>query len=302
MNKNLSSSPVVKDPPESQSNTPNQSHLQSAVTSNNGSEKDISLLQQFRARRRKWVKKRGKRILRALFSYLGTQSLVGDPPVFDETRFHWAMELEKNYDVIRRELQGILAMREYIPPFHELSPDQKKISHGQNWRTFFLKGFGYEAEQSWKRCPETMKILSNIPNLRNAFFSILGPNYHIPHHRGVTKGLIRCHLGLIVPDQRDQCVMRVGDQIRQWEEGRCFVFDDTYDHEVWNKTDQERVVLIIDVDRPMRLIGRLISRVLMFGVTRSGYVQDARKNLKAWEALYDQAESQQKVAAASNPT
>jgi len=301
MNKNLSSTPVVKDPPESQSNTPNQSHLQSAVTSNNGREKDMSLLQQFRARRRKWVKKRGKRILRALFSYLGTQSLVGDPPVFDTTLFPWAMELEKNHDVIRRELQGILAMREYIPPFHELSPDQKKISHGQNWRTFFLKGVGYEAEQSWKRCPETMKILSNIPNLRNAFFSILGPNYHIPHHRGVTKGLIRCHLGLIVPDQRDQCVMRVGDQIRQWEEGHCFVFDDTYDHEVWNKTDQERVVLIIDVDRPMRLIGRLISRVLIFGVTRSGYVQDARKNLKAWEALYDQAESQQKVAATSNP-
>ena len=162
-------------------------------------------------------------------------------------------------------------------------------------------GFGYEAEQSWKRCPETMKVLSRIPNLRSAFFSILGPNYHIPHHRGVTKGLIRCHLGLIVPDQRDQCIMRVGDQICQWEEGRCFVFDDTYDHEVWNKTDQERVVLLIDVDRPMRLIGRLISRFLIFGVQRSGYVQDARKNLKTWEALYDQAESQQKVAAMSNP-
>ena len=96
--------------------------------------------------------------------------------------------------------------------------------------------------------------------------------------------------------------MRVDDQIRQWEEGRCFVFDDTYDHEVWNKTDQERVVLLIDVDRPMRPIGRLISRFLMFGVSRSAYVQDARKNLKAWEALYDQAESQQKVAAASTPT
>ena len=272
------------------------------MTHKNGNEKEMSLLQRFRKRRRKWVKRRGKRILRALFRYLGKQSLVGDPPVFDATKFPWAMELEKNHDVIRRELQGILVMREYIPLFHEFSPDQKKISTGENWRTFFLKGFGYEAEQSWKRCPETMKILSNIPNLRNALFSILGPNYHIPHHRGVTKGLIRCHLGLIVPDQRDQCVMRVGDQIRQWEEGRCVVFDDTYDHEVWNKTDQERVVLLIDVDRPMRLIGRLISQLLLFGIRRSGYVQDARKNLKTWESIYDQAESQQKVAAMSNPT
>jgi beta-hydroxylase len=268
----------------------------------NGNEKEMSLLQRFRKRRRKWFKRRGKRILRALFRYLGKQSLVGDPPVFDTSKFPWAIELEKNFDVIHRELQGILAMREYIPLFHDLSPDQKRISTGENWRTFFLKGFGYEAEQGWKRCPETMKTLDKIPNLRTAFFSILGPNYHIPHHQGVTKGLIRCHLGLIVPDQRDQCVMRVDDQICQWEEGRCLVFDDTYDHEVWNKTDQERVVLLMDVDRPMRLIGRLISRFLIFGVTRSGYVQDARKNLKTWEALYDQAESKEKVTAMSNPT
>lgn len=302
MDQNFSSTPEVKDLPKSQSNPLHQSHLRPAIKHKNGNEKEMSLLQRFRKRRRKWFKRGGKRILRALFRYLGKQSLVGDHPVFDASKFPWAIELEKNFDVIHRELQGILAMREYIPLFHDLSPDQKRISTGENWRTFFLKGFGYEAEQSWKRCPETMKILGKIPNLRTAFFSILGPNYHIPHHRGVTKGLIRCHLGLIVPDQRDQCVMRVDDQICQWEEGRCFVFDDTYDHEVWNKTDQERVVLLIDVDRPMRLIGRLISQFLIFGVQRSGYVQDARKNLKTWEALYDQAESQQKVAAMSNPT
>ena len=302
MNQPILSTPVVKDPQKSQSNPLHQSHLQPAMTPKNGNEKKKSLLQRFRKRRRKWFKRRGKRILRALFRYLGKQSLVGDPPVFDTSKFPWAIELEKNFDVIHRELQGILGMREYIPLFHDLSPDQKRISTGENWRTFFLKGFGYEAEQSWKRCPETMKVLSKIPNLRSAFFSILGPNYHIPHHQGVTKGLIRCHLGLIVPDQRDQCVMRVDDQICQWEEGRCLVFDDTYDHEVWNKTDQERVVLLMDVDRPMRLMGRLISRFLIFGITRSGYVQDARKNLKTWEALYDQAESKKKVAAMSNPT
>jgi len=302
MNQNFSSTPVMKDLPKSESNPMNQNHLEPAMTHKNRNEKKRSFLQRFRKRRRKWFKRRGKRILRALFRYLGKQSLVGDPPVFDTAKFPWAIELEKNFDVIHRELQGILSMREYIPLFHDLSPDQKRISTGENWRTFFLKGFGYEAEQSWKRCPETMKVLSKIPNLRSAFFSILGSNYHIPHHRGVTKGLIRCHLGLIVPDQRDQCVMRVDDQICQWEEGRCLVFDDTYDHEVWNKTDQERVVLLIDVDRPMRLIGRLISRFLIFGVQRSGYVQDARKNLKRWEALYDQAESQKKVAAMSNPT
>jgi ornithine lipid ester-linked acyl 2-hydroxylase len=301
MNQRFASTPVAKDAQKHQSPSLNQRDLPTAITQKNGNEKEMSFLQELRKRRRKWLKKRGKRILRALFLYLGKQSLVGDPPVFDTTKFPWAKELEKNFDVIHRELQGILAMREYIPYFHELSPDQKRISTGENWQTFFLMGFGYRAKQGLKRCPETMKILGKIPNLRTAFFSILGPNYHIPHHRGVTKGLIRCHLGLIVPDQRDQCVMRVDNQICQWEEGRCLVFDDTYDHEVWNKTDQERVVLLIDVDRPMRLIGRLISRFLIFGIQRSGYVQDARKNLKTWETLYDQADSQGKITALSTP-
>lgn len=159
--------------------------------------------------------------------FLGTQSLVEDPPVFDATQFPWTMELEKNYEVIRQELQVILELRDYIPLFHELSPDQQKISTGQHWRTFFLMGFGEAVEQGWKRCPETMKVLSTIPNIRTAFLSILGPKYHVPPHRGVTKGLIRCHLGLIVPDQREQCVMRVRDRFCYWEPGRCLVFDDT---------------------------------------------------------------------------
>ena len=246
-------------------------------------------LKDFKAWRRKWCKKQGKNILRSLFNYLGNQSLIGNPPVFNASQFHWTKTLEINYGVIRRELEALLRMREYIPFFHELSTDQQKISTGKNWRTFFLKGFGYETELSWKRCPKTMKVLNEIPHLRNAFFSILGPNYHIPHHRGVTKGLIRCHLALIVPERRDECVMKVSDQICEWEEGRCLVFDDTYGHEVWNATDQERVVLLIDVDRPMRLIGRIINECLLLGIRRSGYVQDARKNIKKWEVLYDQA-------------
>jgi ornithine lipid ester-linked acyl 2-hydroxylase len=254
----------------------------------------MNWLHALQAYRRNWFKKRGKRILRSLFSYLGTQSLVGDPPVFDATQFDWAMELEKNHDVIRRELQSILEMREYIPLFHVLSPDQQKISTGENWRTFFLMGFGEEAEQGWKQCPETMKILQKIPHVQTAFFSILGPNYHVPPHRGVTKGFIRCHLALVVPDQPDQCMMRVGDRFCQWEKGRCLVFDDTNNHEVWNHSNQERIVLLVDVDRPMRLMGRIISRVLTFGIRRTAYVKDARKNLKLWEDLFEQNRQRQK--------
>jgi len=89
-----------------------------------------------------------------------------------------------------------------------------------NWKTFVIYGFGNRAERNCRLCPETARILATIPGLQNAWFSILTPGYHILPHRGVTKALIRCHLALLVPQQAEQCWIRVGDQRRHWEEGK----------------------------------------------------------------------------------
>ncbi len=241
----------------------------------------------FKEQRRRWVKKLGKKVFRSLFSWLGKQSLVGDKAFFETKDFPWAVQLEKNHAVIRKELETLLDKRDHLPEMHTISSDQKKLSQGGNWRAFFLMGFGYESDQSWKRCPETMKILSSIPGIESAFFSFLAPHNHIPPHRGITKGLIRCHLGLMIPEQRDQAALRVGDEHRHWEEGRCIVFDDTFKHEVWNNTDQERIVLLIDVERPLKFLGRMVARGLVFGITRTAYVQEARKNLDGWERYFE---------------
>jgi beta-hydroxylase len=77
--------------------------------------------------------------------------------------------------------------------------------------------------------------------------------------------------------------MRVGDQAVTWQVGKCVIFDDFYRHEVWNNTDQERVVLIFDFDRPMRPVGRLINRFLMWGIKRTAYFKNAVRNLKDWD-------------------
>ena len=96
-------------------------------------------------------------------------------------------------------------------------------------------------------------------------------------------------MALIVPDEAENCVMRVVDQNCQWREGECLVFDDTYDHEIWNDTDQLRVVLLFDFDRPMRLPGRLLNRGLMSAIKWTAYVQDARKNYLEWEDRFEAA-------------
>jgi beta-hydroxylase len=128
-----------------------------------------------------------------------------------------------------------------------------------------------------------------VPGLRSAWFSILAPRYHIPSHRGITKTVLRVHLGLVVPKERERCVMRVDDQLVGWQPGKCLVFDDFYRHEVWNETDEERVVLIFDFDRPMRPLGRWVNALLMWAIKRTAYYKDAERNLKSWDERLESA-------------
>jgi ornithine lipid ester-linked acyl 2-hydroxylase len=102
-----------------------------------------------------------------------------------------------------------------------------------------------------RRCPETARLLDAVPGLEVAFFSVLEPGAHLAAHRGAYKGLIRTHLGLVVPEPRERVRMNVGSQTIVWEEGRAVTFDDTYRHEVWNDTEGVRVVLLIDTPRPL---------------------------------------------------
>lgn len=240
-------------------------------------------------RRRLYVKRAGKRVIRSLFGYMGRQSKVGDPPVFDPSLFPELRPLEENWQVIRAELERVLAAKDALPPFQMVSRDQKRIAQGDRWKTFILYGFRYRAAKNCAQCPETAKLLDAIPGLQTAFFSILSPGYHIPAHRGITKGLVRGHLGLKVPKDRANCTIRVGETSNMWEEGKLLVFDDTYDHEVWNNTDEERVVLLFDIVRPMRFGGRLLNEAFLKGIRWTSYYTDARKQVDSWEDRFEAA-------------
>ena len=249
----------------------------------------MQLLESIRIRRRKIVKNLGRKLVRWLDRFLGQQSLIGDHPVFDPADFDFVTTLENNWQPIRQELDAVLAVRSAIPGFHELSPDQQRISYGDHWKMFVLFGFGQWAERNASRCPNTVEVLKQIPGLRNAFFSILAPRFHIVPHRGVTKAVIRCQLALKVPADREQLFIRVDKEIMHWTEGKCMVFDDTYDHEVQNNTDETRAVLFLDIDRPMAWRGRLFSRLLLTAIQWTAYVKDARSNLQDWEARFEHA-------------
>jgi ornithine lipid ester-linked acyl 2-hydroxylase len=225
----------------------------------------------------------GKHLRGVFDSLIARGSLVPNEPVLDVRHFPWTQALRDNWRDILEEAREVAMQGEAAPSLATISPDHRSIAEVNKWRSFFLWGYGYRIDENADRCPVTSALVERIPGLNSAFFSILAPGTHIPDHRGVTKGLITCHLGLIVPRDGD-VRMRVHDRVVRWAEGETLVFDDTYRHEVWNETSGTRVVLLIQFERPLRGPAKWIADAFLGVVKRSAFVQEARDNIGRWNA------------------
>ncbi|WP_108661105.1 aspartyl/asparaginyl beta-hydroxylase domain-containing protein [Acuticoccus kandeliae] len=236
-----------------------------------------------RDRFKKAVNWPGKAATVKLEEVMGRGSLVGDKPIHDSKDFPWVAELEKNWQTIRRELESVLPQTGDLPTMQYISKTQRKIIKTDGWKTYFFQAYGLRADNNCARCPETAKLVDAIPNCEIAFFSILAPGSHISAHRGVYKGLIRAHLALIVPEPSEKVRMSVGDEMVHWKEGQCVVFDDTYRHEVWNDTDGVRVVLLIDVHRPLPTGLRKLNEAILRVAKHMPFVTEPVKKHREWE-------------------
>ena len=197
--------------------------------------------------RRAFVKRNGKKLVRKIAAFQSRQSKVPDTPKIPNEHFDFLDRFTENWETIQAEAREVLKFRDAIPTFHEVSPDQYRLSTENNWKTFVLFGFG------------------------------------------VTKGILRSHLGLIIPKDREKCRIRVDDTITPWKEGEIFVFDDTYEHEVWNETDEERVILLFDFDRPMKFAGRVLNTTFLNIMKLTAFYQDPKKNLQTAEERLEAA-------------
>lgn len=205
-------------------------------------------------------------------------SSLGDHTFFDPNLFSWVEKIEAEWPKIRAELDKVM-QEETIPAAHEVSLQQKGLTDDQHWRTFFFALYGTTMEVNCRKCPDTMRALAMIPGMKTAFFSILSPHKHIAPHRGPYNGVLRYHLGLRVPANREKCRIRVGQDIGRWAEGKSLVFDDTFEHEVWNDTDEIRVILFVDFVRPLPLLASICNKLHIRFYARTELIQDALQNL-----------------------
>jgi len=211
----------------------------------------------------------------------------GKSTFFKTEAFPWVREVEANWSIIRKELNVLLEHKEEIPNLQDVSPEQSSVAQGESWKSFFLFGFGHKIEQNCAKCPETTRIVGKIPGLKMAMFSILAPKSKIPPHRGPYRGLLRYHLGLIIPSPASSCGIRVANETRSWQEGRSLIFDDSYDHEAWNDSDSHRVVLFVDFVRPLPFPLSLMNRAMIWQISKLPFVTDAVRRLRIQKSLPD---------------
>lgn len=178
---------------------------------------------------------------------------------FDRRHFPWFAELEAATGAIQAELKALLdapgdLIRPYVR-FEAGTPENhwSALDGSLDWSACFLWEYGAPHRDVLDRCPQTAALLDRLPLARipgrapNAFFSVLRPGSRIPPHTGVTNTRAIIHLALEVPPG---CGFRVGNETREWVEGKAFAFDDSIEHEAWNNSDQRRAVLIIDAWNP----------------------------------------------------
>jgi aspartate beta-hydroxylase len=183
------------------------------------------------------------------------------PRVFDRALFPWYAELEAQTDAIRTEMLAVLAEDHGFEPFLGHVDDHRQLQdylRGERgapaWNAFFFYRHGERHAVNAARCPRTAAAIDAAPLCRirehapEVCYSVLTPGSHILPHHGVTNTRVVTHLALRVPG--GDLALNVSGQLQRWQEGRCFSFDDTFEHEAWNRGADTRVVLLMDAWNP----------------------------------------------------
>lgn len=177
---------------------------------------------------------------------------------FDPTEFDWIENFQSHMPQIKNELLALLDGQAKLEPYVQIEGAGDKqqwttLNHSTAWSSYHLLKAEGPITENCARCPDTMAALQHVPLVQieqhapEVFFSILQPGTHIPPHHGLGNYKLAVHLPLLIPDI---CKIRVGHETRDWLEGQCMIFDDSFQHEAWNESAQIRAVLIMEIWNP----------------------------------------------------
>ncbi|XP_055737772.1 aspartyl/asparaginyl beta-hydroxylase-like isoform X6 [Salvelinus fontinalis] len=156
--------------------------------------------------------------------------------------------LERNWRIIRDEAQSVMDKTTGL-----FVPEEENLREKGEWGQFTLWQQGKKAGESCRSVPKTCGLLERFPEAIGCKrgqikFSVMQPGTHVWPHTGPTNCRLRMHLGLVIP--KTGCKIRCTNDTRAWEEGKVLIFDDSFEHEVWQDADSYRLIFIVDVWHP----------------------------------------------------
>lgn len=218
--------------------------------------------------RHRWMKQvfDHSAFLAPLNSIMYLFSRVPTTPYVSVDEFPGLRELEKHWPVIRAEAQNMVNLKRIKASEHNDDAGFNSFFK-EGWKRFYLKWYEEKPPSALKYCPQTVELLAAVPCVKAALFAELPAGAKLNPHRDPYAGSMRYHLGLATPND-ERCTIWVDDEPYSWRDGEAVVFDETYIHWVRNDTDQDRLILLCDLERPLRYrwaawINHMFSRYAM---------------------------------------
>jgi len=183
---------------------------------------------------------------------------------YDTADFDWVPRLESAYPVIKEELLRALETKRGFQPYvpAEKQGEERWLVKNENgvvfandhdapsmWNVMYLY-MGGPVSENQALCPKTVEILESIPRFNRrtpSVFSALHPGAHIEQHQGPRNGVLRVHLPLVTPPG---CYLNVGSELFEWQDGKVEIWDDSFTHQAWNRSESTRIILHFDIYHP----------------------------------------------------
>ncbi|KTD16473.1 aspartyl/asparaginyl beta-hydroxylase domain-containing protein [Legionella jordanis] len=177
-------------------------------------------------------------------------SAVPKTPFIDISTFPELQKLQDNWQIIREEAEALM-QKSYISASTKYDDIGFNSFFRRGWKRFYLKWYNDPMPSALAECPKTLEIIQQIPSINAAMFTLLPKQSFLYKHRDPYAGSLRYHLGLITPNSEECCIYVDGESYF-WQDGQAVLFDETYIHSAENKTDQDRLILFCDIQRPLR--------------------------------------------------
>lgn len=193
--------------------------------------------------------------------YLTTQTR-GSGAIMDVHRFPELALLKDNWETIRNEALALQSQRYFemtkrpgTPAYYDVG---FRTFFKNGWSRFYLNWYGYTHASARALCPKTVALLARVPSLNGAMFALLTPGSQLSRHADPMACSLRYHLGLATPNS-DDCFINIDGHDRSWRDGEVLMFDETYLHYARNDSDEPRLILMCDIDRPTNVLGSLVN-------------------------------------------